>query len=138
MNQVILNRQPSTSEGTFGSLSTDNFNCCTLELPWLNDLPDVSCIPPGSYTCNWRFSPSHNRNIYHVDGVEGRTAVEIHSGNTIYDIKGCLLLGAEIVTFPALSFPNVNIPMKGIQHSKLTLQSFETLMNQQPFELIIN
>src|ERR1035437_4331915 len=96
MQTVNIVRQPSTDSGTFGALSIEgsDFNCVTLELPWLNDLPNVSCIPIGSYLCDWKWSQSHGRKVYHVEGIPGgRTNVEIHSANAIFQLRGCLALG---------------------------------------------
>ena len=139
MSVVTIIRSASTDSGTFGILSVEgsNFTCVSLELPWLNDQPNVSCIPVGAYQCTWRWSNAHNRNIYHIENVLNRTAVEIHSANAIFQLLGCIALGQEQCIFPVGSFEGVEVPLKGIQHSKVTLCAFENLMAQQPFTLVI-
>ncbi len=140
MFTVTIVRQPSTDSGTFGQLSIEgnNFTCVSLELPWLNDLPDISCIPIGSYQCTWRWSNAHNRNIYHVENVLNRTAVEIHSANIIAQLLGCICLGTEMAVFPMGTFPGIEVATKGVQHSQQAVAEFEQIMNQQPFNLVIS
>ena len=65
----------------------------TLELPWLNNLKDKSCIPAGTYLCELRFSPVHNMKLFWITGVKDRDDVEIHWGNFARDTKGCVLVG---------------------------------------------
>ena len=44
-------------EGTNGTLfSSDKYLCHTIELPWLNNKRNVSCIPEGAYEVVPRFS----------------------------------------------------------------------------------
>ena len=138
MRKVTLTRKSMDASGTFGILATDSgFTCVSLELPWMNDAPDISCIPSGIYTCTWRFSPSHNRNVYHVENVAGRTAVEIHSANIIQQLLGCICLGSEVATFPAGTFPNINIITKGVQHSQQTVANFEADLQHADMSLTI-
>ena len=87
---------------TRGKLTVDNgFTCDTLELPWLNNAPQVSCIPVGTYKVIPRTSPKYGNHL-HVTGVSGRDLILIHWGNYAAsankktgtpDIKGCILVG---------------------------------------------
>jgi len=114
MKTVNLIRTKTGDDGTFGKAYTDERGYYTAELPWRDNQSGVSCIPTGEYLCQWAYSPSHNRKVYHVQNVPGRTDVEIHSGNYAgdttklnpqngehlrSDVKGCLLLGlnAELI-----------------------------------------
>lgn len=65
----------------------------TLELPWKDNAPDVSCIPAGTYPLRRRFSPKHGQVLFWIDDVPGRVAAEIHVGNTVKDTLGCVLVG---------------------------------------------
>lgn len=65
----------------------------TLELPWRNNQHDISCIPAGQYQVKLLFSPSHNKKLWWITGVPGRSDVEIHVGNTVADTHGCVLIG---------------------------------------------
>lgn len=66
----------------------------TLERPWMDNLRNLSCIPPGHYKCQRVRSPKFG-NTFEVQDVPGRTHVLFHSGNTIDDTRGCILVGEE-------------------------------------------
>jgi hypothetical protein len=92
-----LKRQASTATGTLGELfNPDGTHLCyTCELPWLNNEPQTSCIPAGSYTCIPHNSPDHP-NTWELANVPGRQAVLIHNGNAAeIDSKGCILVGSQ-------------------------------------------
>lgn len=95
---MILQRDDQTDERTLGTLRGDDGDestivAQTLELPWKDNQPDVSCIPAGTYECVLKFSPEHNMNLYWITGVPNRADVEIHIGNFPSNTKGCVLLG---------------------------------------------
>lgn len=96
--QGILTRIYDSSNGpTFGSLVITNdgpnaFACYTLELPWLNDQPDISCIPEGIYPMIRHSSAAHP-NVWKVNNVPGRTEILIHNGNVESDSLGCIIVG---------------------------------------------
>ncbi|MDA8155582.1 MAG: DUF5675 family protein [Actinomycetota bacterium] len=83
--------------GTFGILHHEDGApfLLTCELPWKDNQAQVSCIPAGVYQVQMQFSPHFQRTLPHVLNVPGREAVEMHAGNTIRDIKGCIALGAQ-------------------------------------------
>jgi len=89
-----------SDQGTEGLLVSDNFTCRTLELPWRNNQPNISCIPSGEYEVQIRISNKYGR-IYWVRNVKNRTYILLHSGNYGGDKKkgfkthvmGCILLG---------------------------------------------
>lgn len=76
---------------TFGK----GFKAFTLELPWLSNQKQISCIPKGFYTCTKITSPSLGRCI-EVSSVIGRTYIRIHKGNYTSQIQGCILVGDSI------------------------------------------
>lgn len=136
MRLVTIVRLETTDEGTFGKLTTDSgFECVTGELPWRDNKPNVSCIPAGRYTCSWRNSPKHGM-CYHVDGVPGRTDVEIHAANLMGDesqgwiaeLKGCIA--------PGIRLGAIN-DQKAVLGSRPALKAFEDDLDQEPFELTI-
>jgi len=91
---------------TMGRLKIDDFQCFTLELPWLNNQNDISCIPPGTYEYFLRNSP-HNGAVLELRDVEDRTYVQIHSGNYTSQILGCILVGDSIKWLNADEIPDV-------------------------------
>ncbi len=99
--KVVLSREPSTDDGTYGKLVLpDGTSFETIELPWRQNRPMVSCIPEGSYRCEYIVSQKFG-NVYELKGVRGRSAVLIHAGNRAgdqtkglkSDSLGCILLG---------------------------------------------
>ena len=67
----------------------------TLERPWLNNQPNVSCIPDGVYLCKWleRSASGKYKRCWHVQGVDGRSGILWHSGNLVRHTLGCILPG---------------------------------------------
>ena len=74
-------------------LIEENYFCDTLERPDLNNQENISCIPVGRYEVKMLMSPEHGRVLPQLIDVPGRTVIEIHSGNTVADTEGCILVG---------------------------------------------
>jgi len=131
---VTIVRDKSTDKQTTGSLVASNagatFVCKTLELPWLNNQPNISCIPKGTYDVTWTFSPRKMRFTYRVQNVPGRLGILFHSANYFYDLLGCIALGSTLA----------DINKDGqldVTNSRVTMASFEGFMGKKPFKLII-
>lgn len=71
----------------------------TIELPYLNNQKQISCIPAGEYKCVKRVSAKYGHH-WHVLDVENRSLILIHSGNTHSDTLGCIL--------PAMDLKDIN------------------------------
>lgn len=93
MKSVIITRNQTTDEGTFGTLKTvdGKLTLHTLELPWrdvnkdgIGD-PQKSCITPGTYRAIWHESPSKGW-CYWLQDVKGRSHILIHSANYAGDV----------------------------------------------------
>ena len=80
---------------TIGRLRYGDFKCLTLELPWRENEPNVSCVPAGTYDAIKYDSPKHGEVVLLKD-VPHRSFVEIHSGNYTRQILGCILAGESI------------------------------------------
>lgn len=72
-----------------------------MELTWLNNKSQVSCIPEGTYKVVTRTSDKYKRHL-HIQDVKDRSYILIHSGNFAgsknpksgkSDILGCILVG---------------------------------------------
>lgn len=108
-NEVIvtLTRSFLDIDVTMGMLQIsgiDHDPIYTLENPWLDNQKNVSCIPTGAYVCSRHVSPSKGRCLK-IHGVEGRTHILIHVGNTEADTQGCILIGRSagyLHGFPAV------------------------------------
>lgn len=115
-----------------GGLSIEGgFQCWTLELPWRGNEPDISAIPEGVYQAGLRpsvkFGGYTGGMIYHLQPVQGRTDILIHSGNTVRDTHGCILLGDGL----AVGEPTF------LQNSRKTLMALHAHTKGQPFTLVI-
>lgn len=102
MMEITLTRETSSDHGTLGRLTGPGINLHTIELPWRDNAPNLSCIPAGEYHCELVRSPRFGR-VYHVKDVPGRSHVLIHSGNYAGDSTkgwrthshGCILPGRK-------------------------------------------
>lgn len=94
-----------SDNGTFGVfLDGDTPLCLTCEDPWKDNHPMVSCIPEGKYKFTKYSSPRFN-DVWILENVPGRSMILIHSGNTIDDTHGCILVGerfGSLGTLPAV------------------------------------
>jgi hypothetical protein len=77
---ATLTRGDSTDQGTVGRLSFGDAVVYTLELPWRDNAPQKSCIPPGKYRLEIVKSPRFGR-VYQVMAVPGRSSALIHPAN---------------------------------------------------------
>lgn len=53
---VNLDRLRQSDHGTGGILLYRNFNCFSMELPWIEKIRNISCFPSG--TCQIKHDPS--------------------------------------------------------------------------------
>ena len=69
--------------------------CYTLERPWMDNKPNISCIPLGRYICKRVDSPKFG-NTFEITNVNDRTHILLHSGNLWSDSHGCVILGDDL------------------------------------------
>ena len=82
-------------KGVFGVLTlNDETVCVTLERPWADNKPNISCVPEDIYLCERVDSPRYG-DTFKVMDVPGRTNILFHKGNVVDDSLGCVLLGSE-------------------------------------------
>lgn len=94
-DHLTLQRVAMTVKGAYGVLVHDGQPLCvTLENPWHGNQRNISCIPPGQYTCV-RHHGAKYKNVWRLENVPGRTAILIHAGNTVRDTQGCILVGTS-------------------------------------------
>ena len=127
MRRVRLSRA-YTEEGTFGILMIDDVPICvTLEKPWVNNIPTISCIPESEYRCELRQSPKFGR-TYEVKSVPGRKYILFHKGNTVGDTSGCIILGLYFV------HQNKEATLRNSQNA---YDRFMRRLGGKPFTLIV-
>ena len=79
------------AEGVNGVLLLEGTELCkTIELPWKNNQPRVSCIPEGRYRLRRRHSPRF-RDHFEVMDVKERKYILFHAGNDAgKELRGCI------------------------------------------------
>lgn len=104
----------------------------TLEEPWRDNRRKVSCIPAGEYTCvphNWDISKKYKFScVWRVEHVPNRDAILIHSGNTIKDIEGCILVGIQRGVVDGL---------RAVTGSRAAVDILRKIIGEKPFQLTI-
>ena len=77
--------------GTNGKIQyQDRLMMYSIELPWKDNLAQVSCIPEGRYELVKRWSPKFNRHLQ-VMNVSQRENILIHPANdAMHELKGCI------------------------------------------------
>jgi hypothetical protein len=90
---------------TRGWLYIGELALATLELPWKDNLPNVSCIPPGIYRTVIAWSNRYRRLMPRLLDVPGRSGILIHNGKTAADTHGCVLVGMRFLPDGSLSDP---------------------------------
>lgn len=99
--KAILIRNSYGNKQTLGTLIIFDgisvvYQCKTLELPWVNNERNISCIPEGDYWVRKRTaaeSPSRDYDHFIVEKVPDRSYILWHAGTYFTHIKGCLLMG---------------------------------------------
>ena len=78
-------------KGSNGNLSANAVGLChTIELPWKENEPHVSCIPEGRYELVKRYSPKFKWHLL-VKDVSDRALILIHPANdALKELKGCI------------------------------------------------
>lgn len=103
MTDLYLIRMAETDAYTFGRLENAERVqlCVTLEEPWRDANQDglgdtnVSRIPAGSFPGFKRHSPTRGFVVPELKDVPGRKNIQIHTGNSVADTLGCILVGTD-------------------------------------------
>jgi hypothetical protein len=127
---IEIVRDRVEAEGTFGSLSIGGEPFCkTVEQPWRDNRPFISCIPAGDYTLiPWdsaKYGPvvcfvNPDLRVYANDadaprdGKSHRYSCLIHAANYPSELQGCVAVGVAVVRFDHHGY--------GVTHSRRTLE----------------
>jgi hypothetical protein len=67
-----------------------NLICYTIELPWLDNRPNASCVPEGRYRLLLRQSEKFSNHLWLQD-VPDRSLILIHpANNAARELRGCI------------------------------------------------
>ncbi len=143
MKRLVLEREREQDGVILGTISALDLH--TLEQPWVPTAPGGepfnSCVPAGLYQLVPFTRPNGHKVValinkglgvylHKVDrpgAAVGRYLILIHVGNWLKDISGCIAVGENRVTTPAVEGPMV-------VRSKDAMQK---LMEYEPEELLI-
>ncbi len=140
MLTLRLQREPSSPEGTFGSIVLpEQRTLYTAELPWHDNARDISCIPPAVYRCSMIHSPKHHELVYLVENVPGRDMIEIHRANFsgdralgwYADLLGCIAPG---LARGVLKNPDGKM-QRAVLHSRSAIDALLQATHGEPFML---
>jgi len=111
---LTLTRFCYAPQAAFGQMVVDGTTFYSVEKPWRDNEPLISCIPEGVYKCTWEptstcVPDSYEHHTWYVSstdferGLVGydfgvRTRVAWHIGNTADDVTGCLAFGLRLGT----------------------------------------
>ena len=133
--KAYLNRVNESDKQTLGYLTLYDglekvFECVTLELPWVANMKNVSCIPKGVYKVVPRCSPKY-KNHFILEDVPNRSTILIHQGNFYTNTEGCILVGSR---FGQIN----NDSLLDITASRRTLSKLLAVTEERGFELTIS
>ncbi len=133
MDEVKLERFAYTPFGTFGRILIPEFECYTVERPWLDNKVRQSCIPEGVYDLELGMYNRGGYPAYEVKDVPNRTLIKIHIGNTIDDIVGCIAPGKSLgfmekkwaVSSSKKAFTEFMDAMKDVESTKINIYQYK-------------
>lgn len=95
MAKLEIQRFAHTPKGVFGKMlfGDGTTSVYTLECPWKQNRPRVSCIPPGDYRVQERFYNRGGYQAVEICGVPQRSYILIHVANCVDELSGCVGVG---------------------------------------------
>jgi len=109
-------------------------NFFTLELPWLDNKRNISCIPQGVYKVRKRYSQRFGDH-FEVLGVPDRTLILFHVGNFPDDTDGCILPGLSLEDIGTEKIAKDGI--KEVADSGKAMRMLNEMITDDEAELII-
>ena len=88
MNLRRILETPNFTLGVF--LQDEKIVCFSIELPFLDNKRNISCIPKGEYELIILSSKKRGYH-YFLPKVAGRSSILMHTGNSTKDTQGCIL-----------------------------------------------
>lgn len=134
MNLLVLERFGYMPFGTYGKLkfpSGEVFH--TVERPWMDNEPNMSCIPEGRYSLGLRYSPVVNRTSggdfeegWEIMDVPNRDYIMLHPGNWPTDVAGCIAVGSKLKMMPE----SKNNWLPAVTNSRMTFKIVMLLLDE--------
>lgn len=105
------------------------FECCTLELPYLENENDISCVYTGIHLLTYYKRPN-GKDSYLFRNVINRRWIEIHQLNYYDQTDGCIGVGKDHIDID-------NDGLKDITHSGSTINELMKATNKRDIILTI-
>lgn len=126
LEDIVLKRFAYHPSGTLGVIEVEGEKFYTIERPWLDNKPNVSCIPTGTYDTGWRDSPRFGE-TWHIKEVPDRTYILIHVANFPSDVMGCIGLGTGLMG-----------DRIAVSNSRVAVKRFEELTKGKEWRLTVS
>ncbi len=95
---LIRIRREAIQPVTFGTMQVDGQDFgFTLELPWKDNAPRISCIPAGLYDMAITWSNRFQKHMLEILKVPGRAGIRIHNANFAHELLGCIAIARRRV-----------------------------------------
>lgn len=131
--RILIDRYSSEEKQTIGKfyLLRDDGSVIdewhSLELPWLDNQRNISCIPKGAYKARKHNSPKFGESLW-IQDVPNRSEILIHKGNFYTDILGCILIGIGLSDINKDGFVDVTRSADAINLLLLHLKDVDGIM----------
>ena len=122
MADIKIQRLSYSRTETIGIIYVNGLRFFTLELPWLDNQKNISCIPTGEYNYIKRVSPGKGYEVIELVDVPDRAYIQIHLGNYTRQIEGCILPGTGLK----------DINRDGVVDVTNSEEAFNQIMNHAP------
>ena len=134
--QIVLTRTAYNPSETLGELQAGNTKLYTIERPWLNNDPETSCVPDGTFDLVPYYSNKHQSWTWCLHNASlgiwttpdmipvyaeknGRSTIEIHSANFAHELLGCIAPGLAHGIFEG---------QQAVLNSKAAMQALITVL----------
>ena len=123
--RLFLERFAYHPDGTLGRIQLPQCRLFTIERPWAQNQPFVSCIPEGLYRCARITSPRFGE-TFEVTGVPGRSHILFHAANRASELEGCIAPGMAL--YAAVDVGQSRIAMAQLMASLEGLAGFDLVV----------
>lgn len=94
---LTLTRYGYLPFGTYGEMvMPSGVKLYTVERPWLDNKPSISCIPPGQYDCVPAYFFRGDYAAVEITKVPGRAHILFHIANKPTELEGCIAVCSSL------------------------------------------
>lgn len=130
MKTIVITRDWQDKNQTLGKcvIYDENnkplFSALSLERGWRNNENNVSCVPLGTYTAVFEYSPRFKQNLWELKNVPNRSECKFHSANYWYQLNGCIALGKTLKDINKDGYNDVT-------SSRATMKAFHKILENE-------